>query len=88
MVDQVALGPVPTAILTGAETGGAGTALAMAAMKMTVGAPAVLRTGAGEGAAAALLTPMALTGAGPGRAALGGHFTLFMSRLPFSAAPN
>jgi len=68
---QVASGPALTAISMGAGSGGAGTALGMVPMRMTAGAAAVDLT-TGEGAAAALLTPMALTGAGPGMVASGG----------------
>lgn len=70
---QVASGPALTAILMGAGSGGAGTALGMAAMRMTAGAAAAaVDLTTGGGVAAALLTPMALTGAGPGMVALGG----------------
>lgn len=64
----------PTAILMVAETADGGMALETAAMRTIAGAAVVSRTDAGV--AGALLTPMALTGGGPGMVALGGCLLL------------
>lgn len=76
----MALAAAPTAILMAAENGDGGMALGTAAMRTIAGAAVGLRTGAGLAVAGDLLTPMALTGAGPGMVALGG---LLSSQHPF-----